>query len=556
MSGGLMQLVAYGAQDVYLTGNPNITYFKAVYRRYTNFAIETTTNTFSSGNAKPGATDTTIIIPRNGDLIQYLTLRVSLAAQNVSTAGPGDQIAYVRRLGHALIGETRVEIGGAKIDRHWGMWLDLWYELTHPPGKEKAYRQIIGDVPELTQLRPATVGLPARDIYVPLIFWFCKNAGMALPIVALAYHEVRIYFNFKTIDKLFVTQGNVTYNNFNSNSLFNNVQLLIDYVYLDSEERRRFAQASHEYLIEQLQRYTEGFTDYKKSSKITFNHPTKELVWVSQLSNYTDGRKYLAYSNTDDWTSALDAAVVNLIYGSIITTGTGGTQFTAGTTLPFPMNNGNTIIVTVLGTMNTYVVRLDPTVSYQVLVNGVLTDLYTLIYEITILIDSSGVVSIVPERHGLTISHLGPPTSSASVDTRYTAGKNLDVFTSLAHNYGVNLDGSGNPCETAQITLNGYDRTPVFPGEFFNYLQTYYKHTNTPTDGVNIYSFAIDPEKLQPSGTLNFSRIDNAFLNITHSQNFMNLVSASKASINFYVYGINYNVLRVMSGMAGTAFAS
>lgn len=577
MSGGLMQLVAYGAQDVYLTGNPQITFFKVVYRRYTNFAIETVAQTFTSGTAKPGATDTAVLISRSGDLVSNLTLMVSLAAQNVPTAQSTDYVAYVRRLGHMLIDEVRVDIGGARIDRHYGMWLDIWYELTHTTGKERAYNELIGDVPELTSLQPAVTGLPARNVYVPLIFWFCKNTGLALPLVALQYHEVKIYFNFRTIDRLFVTQGNVSYLNFNSTSLFNNVQLLIDYVYLDSEERRRFAQVSHEYLIEQLQRNVEGFNDYKKQSKITFNHPTKELVWVSQLNNYTVGAKYLAYSNSSDWTSALNNAVVNLISGMIPANQqtTGGTiqAYTAGSTASVTLadGSGHTILITILGTSGTLNLLIDSNAVFNVNIGGVTTNLYTLINEVDILIDGisvpsvanpatnvtvAQVVSIVPNNHNLTVQQLSVPTTSASQDNRYPAAKLLDVYAPLPHNYGTYVDGSQNPCELAQITLNGYDRTPNFPGEFFNYLQPYYKHSNSPPDGVNIYSFAINPEQHQPSGTLNFSRIDNAYLNITHSTNFMNLVNIKGGSINFYVFGVNYNVLRIMSGMGGVAYAS
>jgi hypothetical protein len=188
MGGGLVQLVSYGAQDVYLTGNPQITFFKSVYRRHTNFAIETTEHTLNGTPAFGKKSNVTIL--RNGDLATRICLKVRLNAVNLSTTSGRLAVAWVRRLGHCMVKSVEVEIGGSRIDKHYGTWLDVWYELTHNTEQESGYRKMIGDVDELTTLvsvsGDASDVLPEYTLYVPLIFWFNRNSGLALPLIALS----------------------------------------------------------------------------------------------------------------------------------------------------------------------------------------------------------------------------------------------------------------------------------------------------------------------------------------------------------------------------------
>jgi hypothetical protein len=238
MGGGLMQLVAYGAQDIYLTGNPQITFFKVVYRRHTNFSMESIEQTFNGSVAKGRKVSCTI--SRNGDLIHRMYLRMVTD----STAK-----------GLELIKSVEVEIGGQRIDKHYGEWLHIWNELTQTAGHESAY----------TSMTEGTL------MYVPLEFWFCRNPGLALPLIALQYHEVKVNVEFNTV----------------SGVELNEASLFVDYIYLDTDERRRFAQVSHEYLIEQLQ-FTGDETAASKI-KLNFNHPVKELVWVNKASGASFG---------------------------------------------------------------------------------------------------------------------------------------------------------------------------------------------------------------------------------------------------------------------------
>ena len=250
MGGGLLQLVAYGAQDVYLTGNPQITFFKAVYRRHTNFAIEAIEQTFN-GNPAFGSR-VTCQITRNGDLINRVYLQLRLT--NTTTA------CYVKYFGLRVINYVEIEIGGQRIDKHYGQWLHIWNELTQEPGKQAGYAKMVGNVPQLTNLivqggetcdddctagEPNTSNevqncAPEYTLYIPLQFWFCRNPGLALPLIALQYHEVRINLTFNDIRNLcfdaapqnsnvHVIRDRVAAANLVAASLY------IDYIYLDTD---------------------------------------------------------------------------------------------------------------------------------------------------------------------------------------------------------------------------------------------------------------------------------------------------------------------------------
>jgi len=268
MGGGLLQLVAYGAQDVYLTGNPQITFFKVVYRRHTNFALESIQQTFN-GSVKFGQR-VTATISRNGDLISRAYLVMTC----------GSRVNAVPYLGLRAIKSAEVEIGGQKIDKHYSDWMYIWNELSLPVGKKEGYYKMVGGV-----------GGFADDskMYVPLEFWFCRNIGLALPLIALQYHEVKVVIEFDTVGNCSKGGGGDVSDNLTA-------ELWVDYIYLDTDERRKFAQSSHEYLIEQLQ-FTgkESVSGPQAKVKLNFNHPVKELVWVGHYEH----KMWFDYSNSD-----------------------------------------------------------------------------------------------------------------------------------------------------------------------------------------------------------------------------------------------------------------
>ena len=272
MGGGLMQLVAYGAQDIYLTGNPQITFFKVVYRRHTNFSMEAIEQTFN-GTAEFGK-KVSVTVSRNGDLITKCYVNVDLPAQTASS----DADAYIAEVGHYVMKSVEVEIGGQRIDKHYGAWLAIWSSLTCPSGKEAEYQS--------KMVEGGGTLSAARSCVIPLQFWFCRHTGLALPLIALQYHEVKLAIEFETVLNLTISGAAAVTTGLSAS-------LYVDYVYLDTEERRRFAQISHEYLIEQLQFTGDETITASNRVKLNFNHPVKELVWVCQssaqhLSNFTD----------------------------------------------------------------------------------------------------------------------------------------------------------------------------------------------------------------------------------------------------------------------------
>ena len=427
MGGGLLQLVAYGAQDVYLTGNPQITFFKVVYRRHTNFAIEAIEQTPTGSNSL--GSRVSFQITRNGDLIHRVYFYGVIVASG-GTAGTG--VALVPNFGHKLLKTIELEIGGQRIDKHYSEWLYIWNELSLPIGKRNGYNAMVGANPRNISTKLVTG--QEYELYVPLEFWFCRNVGLALPLIALQYHEVKINIEYENEAGMKDTSvKNYTYEEeiggtapFNANdTLATNVALRldkatlwVDYIFLDTDERRRFAQLSHEYLIEQLQ-FTgaDSITssgDSMKSIRMNFNHPCKELVWT--IKNTAASVYWNNYS---------------------------------------------------------------------------------------------------------------------------TAGG------ALANN--DHLDSS-NPVTNAKIMLNGNDRFATRKGEYFSLVQPYQHHENTPDkfhQGINVYSFALKPEEHQPSGTLNMSRIDTAVLSLSSSMS--GVIS---------IYAVNYNVLRILSGMGGLAYSN
>ena len=378
-----MQLVAYGAQDIYLTGNPQITFFKVVYRRHTNFSMESIQQTLN-GNPSAGSTST-VTISRNGDLVYKIYV--------CSADGSGADGTITN--GSELVNEVELEIGGQKIDKLTAEWMQIWNELSTPESKAHALKAMQGDIGinggDLTQNKAGV-----SKIQVPLLFWFCRNPGLALPLIALQYHEVKLKCKWGT-----TAGGGVE-----------EAQVWADYIYLDTDERRRFAQVSHEYLIEQVQEQT--LTNVTGPSELNFNHPVKELIWIRNAGGFASDGSFDAVASSDS--------------------------------------------------------------TYQLKLNG-------------------------HDRF-------------AARDYRYFTRTQV-----WEHHSGAGgLDSAV---------------TAADDGKF--------------NDGIAVYSFALKPEEHQPSGTCNFSRIDNAQLVAK---------SNSGTPVANTIFAVNYNVLRIMSGMGGLAYSN
>ena len=490
MGGGLMQLVAYGTQDVYLTGNPQITFFKVVYRRHTNFSIEPIQQTFN-GLATWGRSVSTTI-SRNGDLLyrMYVTVTIPAVAANGT-----DQFRWLNWLGHLIVTYAEVEIGGQKIDRHYGHWLHIWNELTQTSGHQAGYATMVGNVPKLVQ---STIdSTPQITLYIPLRFWFNSNPGLALPLIALQYHDVKINLQLANLTDCYWASSTSRV----PGDLVD-VSLWVDYIYLDTDERRRFAQASHEYLIEQLQyNGSEPITNTSVQLKMAFNHPVKEIIWTTQKDSVVDSTVMMNYGGQQwfNYTDSIDYTYFSGTPQDPLGGGIGTAAFNVG-------NWYNSLPMT--GTAN----GSFASAGYY---------------------GNTGFSTA-----GLTFTDLFGTNSNTS-SRAWTS--NLPVF-----------DSGENPTGLAKIQLNGHDRLAEREGRYFNTVIPQECHENCPAIGINVYSFALKPEEHQPSGTCNFSRIDTATLLLTVT----NATFAAGDTAQTRIYCKNYNVFRIMSGMGGLAFSN
>ena len=525
MAGALMQIVAYGAQDLFLTGTPEITYWKVSYRRHTNFAMESIEQTFQ-GQADFGRR-VSAVLSRNGDLAYRTYLQVTLP--EIGQFGGACYARWLDYVGEQMISQVEVEIGGQRIDRQYGDWMHIWNQLTMSSEQQKGYWKMIGHTTQLTYITdptfadvagpcagsagPAQVcaprkALPETTLYVPLQFWFTKNPGLALPLIALQYHEVKINLDIRPIGECLwavkeldaaPSAGSVSMTTAYQQSLVA-ASLYIDYIFLDTDERRKMAQNPHEYLIEQLQ-FTgdESVGSSSNKIKLNFNHPCKELVWVVQ----PDGNV--------DYCSSLEG-------GSVLYKTLGAQPFNYTDAVDALPN-----AIHAFGSSN----GVSGSGSF---------------------IDSSG---IFESAQALNVTE--DAAASFPGFTGVAASGVSDAGTFVLAETALDMHCWGeNPVVTAKLQLNGQDRFSEREGSYFDVVQPYQHHTRAPDAGVNVYSFALRPEEHQPSGTCNFSRIDNAVLQLVLSSGTVAGVSTAKVR----VYALSYNVLRVMSGMAGIAYSN
>ena len=515
MAGGLMQLVAYGAQDVFLTGTPEITFWKVSYRRHTNFAMESIEQTFS-GQADFGRR-VTCTISRNGDLAYRTYLQVTLPEINQDIATGNVYARWLDFVGEQLIAQVEIEVGGQRIDRQYGDWMHIWNQLTLSKEQQAGYYKMIGNTTQLTYITdpnfaavsgpcastsaPSQVcaprnALPETTLYVPLQFWYCRNPGLALPLIALQYHEVKINIDFRPIGECLWAVSALDSTSGSSVSVSAAYQqslvaasLYVDYIFLDTDERRKMAQNPHEYLIEQVQ-FTgdESVGSSSNKIKLNFNHPCKELVWVVQPD-----------ANVD-YCSSLEGG--STLYKTL------GAQ---------PFNYTDAI-----DALPNAIHAFGGEASNATVISGG-------VFEMS---NAADVTAIDASAGGSGLSDAG---------TFVLAETALDM-----HCWGE------NPVVTAKLQLNGQDRFSEREGSYFDTVQPYQHHTRAPDAGINVYSFALRPEEHQPSGSCNFSRIDNAVLQLVLSSNTVSGTNTAKVR----VYAVNYNVLRVMSGMAGIAYSN
>jgi len=280
MEGGALQLAAYGPQDLFLTGNPQMTFFIGVYKRYTNFAIEQVREYFN-GLLSFGKS-TYCEISREGDLINQVFLYCKLPALPQDPSDPCYSASWINSIGNALIRKVEIEIGGVVIDTRYGEWLEIWNELTLPDDKQDGYFDMIGK----HEYFNSTMQGGEQELYIPLDFWFCRNIGLSLPLVAIQHHNIRFNFDIRKFTECW-TSSDGTLRAMDDGRCpteprIEEAFLYVDHIFLDDAERRAFVNNDHKYLIEQLQIFTRGvdFDTVDYQINLDFKLPTKEIFWV------------------------------------------------------------------------------------------------------------------------------------------------------------------------------------------------------------------------------------------------------------------------------------
>jgi hypothetical protein len=612
-----MQLVAYGPQDVYLTGQPQITFWKVTYRRHTNFAVESIEQTFN-GQADFGRR-VQCTISRNGDLAYRTYLQVTLPMVDCAITGAMDgtngasDLATARWLnypGEQLISQVECEIGGQRIDRQYGDSMHIWNQLTLSDSKRRGYDKMVGQTTQLTFLAngrrkdapdtPCSAGtvspqeceirnaLPQTTLYVPLQFWFCNNPGLAIPLIALQYHEVKINLEFNLLEQcLWAVKANPTTGqpswpgaaassaNMQQTYFYNSLSLVsasiyVDYVFLDTDERRRMAQSPHEYLITQLQ-FTgdESIGSTSNKIKLNFNHPVKELLWVVQPdanvdycgSFIADPSNYSCSDGGCGSCSSCGASGLYAVFGAQPFNYTDAIDVLPRASFAYtnPQNDSTELIHDWSLSECDSLQTLAAPWSLQVETSAISNSIFTNATNPLPAADCDDQPFEGPLEKSLfkgAASNIIP--APIGDGTFPSANKSLQSTVSMAGSVVLTKSALGmhcwgqNPVVTAKLQLNGQDRFSERLGTYFDLVQPFQHHTASPDTGINVYSFALRPEEHQPTGSCNFSRIDNASLQLVVSAN---AVGGNKTA-KVRVYAINYNVFRVMSGMGGLAYAN
>lgn len=504
-----MQLIFYGAQDIYLTGNPTMTFFKTVYRRHTQFGTEYITLPFDSIPSFTPLQNTkaTCKIDRNADLLHDTYLTYDLPALYTNNAIP---VGWVEELGTHIISEISVRIDGFNIDTHRGDFMKIYTDIIFGGTKKAQWLRCVGGESYMkssgqnlqNDITKQTIAINARRLYIPLLFWFCRNSGLSMPLIALQYNELYIDCTYSPLNELIrignppvspkrlfgdyenspfnitirnyllsigFDQTNVFYY-FTQNNWQSNSNLLCNYIYLGDDERKMFAQTSHEYLIPQVQfNMFQGLKSGPNYLETTFMHPVKEIFWVLTRDDLDLNNDWYNFSGlpADNNQSLQYWQFMQQFYN-------------------FPYFNA-------------------PLLTY---INNNFTD-------------------FINETKAQSVYKLTPEQTQTYFGNFYSI------------------------MQSAQPVFNNNDRMEIEEHAFYENLQIFKYHDGLPPHGVYLLSFALNPQDNQPSGTQNFSRLDYQEFRV----NIFNTYPVNE-KFNCYMYAINYNVLRIIGGMGSTVFSN
>ena len=548
MGGAIIQLVAYGIQDLYLTGDPQITFFKIIYRRHTNFSIESIPQYFSS--AANFGESVSCTISRVGDLVGRIYLYVELPAipqfcnNNDNTLNMIKKFAWVRNLGHALVQEIFIEIGGKLIDKQYGEWMHIWSELSNC--QPEALNKMIGNVPSMNEFSNGKAGY---QLYIPLEFWFCRNNGLALPLIALASSDVKITVTFKKLEECYRIGPT------------HSIEILEDIVPFepgDYIEQTINGQTIHGYVVNydylckklyyiKIQCPTANkktFESYHEdnisfSPNLNSNLNSNQTMLFSQFrpeqNNYNNKQKIF------DLNDSVPYRIYNSITQTYCTPRPNSIEFIEQTSLPLlkPQFVNSFLYVDY--------VYLDADERNKF----VRTNHEYLIEQIQF--NQEMCIKSPNVKQDLALNH---PCKAhywvVQLDSLVGPGTINDLFNYTSSHLGIyntNSTFNSNLVEKSSLLLNGRSRFGERDSTYTNLIEPYAHHHRGPPIGINVYSPSLYPENHQPSSTINMSKIDH----ICMQMRLKNVIS-SQNTAKIRSYTINYNILRILFGMGGLAF--
>lgn len=540
MSGGLLQLAALGAQDVYLTGNPEITLFKNKYHRYTHFATETIQLSFDGGSINFGSENiSTITVDKIGDLISKIVLVLNIEVDD----DPNVEWGYVNKLGHAIIDSIAINIGQSEIDNHDSEWINISHDLFANKSHEKNYNKMIGNTAENKSFSKTHKNI---ELFIPLDFWFCKSTSSTFPICCIQKQTFQIQIKLKNAIDCINYKGSTPPSVLPSIS---DGYVLVDYIFLDNEERNLFLTNDHEYLIEQVQEMTEIVSLSNSKINLVFDKACKYLIWAVTLNRYLNRNEYISWNHEDNWNDNKNN------FAKIIWLATREGLNVDDITNPYiELSNSFNNIGESIPIVSNGLPKLEELVAK---VKGLFlfaTEDPTDNSLFRIKASPENVVILENNLNDRDISLLLSELK-ASLDGTSQIQMNqanfLDIFKINIidrFNTGNFINRKDNPIVSSRLQLNGKDRVQERDGNFFNYLNPYYYFTNTPADGINVYTFSMAPSELQPSGTINFTNINTKELVIKIGTNnnfdqlfFNDFFTGGQVKI----YTVNYATLKV-----------
>lgn len=527
MSGALLQLAALGSQDPYLTSNPEITLFKKKISRYTNFSTSTIQVNFDGNGVNFGTTQTATV-DNLGDLIYKMTLVLKLEKNTSKTWG------YVNRLGHAIIDNISINIGGTEIDVHQGDFMYIYNELNRNDSHDDNFNNLIGNTADMKKI---DIDHDEYTLYIPLNFWFTKSTFLSFPVCAINNQNFQITVTLNEAIDCINYKGSTEPSNLpNVISSY----ILVDYIYLDLAEQALFRKEQHNYLIEQVQDLTDNVNLQLSRINLSFDKPCKYLIWASNLDRYYNRNKYLSFAFDDDFEKARNefAKLVWLATrNGLDMTDTDNpkiifsSDFVNIGEIPEMIIGGNTILETLANKVKGIILFAE-NVNDQIRANATIDNVVLTENTITFEDMSKTIDEIKEGDNTTTAQNLFLDKNTLNIK---------DIF-----NYGNYINRTDNPVILSALLLNGREKFQQRDGNYFNSIVPYYNFSNKPSDGINVYSFSVSPMDVEPMGTINFGMLnDNKELILTigkenkiNQSHFNNFFKSGRLRIFAYSYSL------------------